>query len=189
MHASWDGRSREIVGRRHREVAGTFEDGARARGAVDALQRAGVEAGEIKLVGDVVDREAASEDVAMRERAGMLHVALRALAGAIAGGSFGGLAGFILGSLAYGLPSPMSTGLWAFTLAGAIAVGSAGAVVAGIRSISLTEDWELSFTPEPGAVTVAVHAEDDEDLEFAMHLLEETGARDVRTYGVHRRAG
>lgn len=171
------------------DVAGSFVDAMRARGAVDALQRGGVEAGRIRLVGATIEREAAARDTRERDRASVLHVGARAAAGAFAGGALGGLIGFIVGSLVYGLPSPMAAGLWAFTLAGAVGVGSAGAIVAGVRSLSLEPEWELTFTPDPGAVAVAVHAEDAEEALFAEDVLRATGAREVRRYGSYRRAG
>jgi hypothetical protein len=146
-----------------------------ARAAIDALERGGIEAAEISLLGPAA--EEAAEHVDTRERdAGVAgRVGTRAAVGAAAGGATGGLAGFLAGLAAFAIPGVgpvLGAGVWAATVAGAVAGGSVGGVIGGYSAVDMTEAYELTYeSVKAGRVLVGVHSEDPGTVEKGEEIL------------------
>jgi hypothetical protein len=156
-------------------VLAAFPDMQRAREAIDALERAGIEAAKISLLGPAA--EEAAENLDTRERdAGMAgRVGSRATMGAVAGGATGGLAGFLAGLAAFAIPGVgpvLGAGVWAATIGGAVAGGSVGGVIGGYSAVDMSEAYELTYdSVRAGRVVVGVHSEDPAHVEKGEEVL------------------
>ena len=157
-------------------VVATFPDMHRARDAIMALERAGVEADNISLLGRAGDEVANEPDPAERDAGVTKDVTKAALAGTAVGGAVGGIAGFIAGALAFGIPGigpVVGSGIWAATLGAAGVGGPIGGLVAGAAALGESEAWESTYheSVRAGRVVVAVHADDRQHLDRATEVL------------------
>jgi len=162
-------------------VVATFGDLEKAREALLALGRAGIEADKVSMVGRDVEEVASDPDTRLRDLDVTGEVGKKAIAGGTAGSVIGGLAG----AAAFVIPGvgpAVGTGIWAAVAAGAAAGGAVGGMVGGVASIDLNEEWELTFQDalRGGKVLVAVHADDAEQAAQARRLLEEHGPEQVK---------
>ncbi|HEV8421376.1 MAG TPA: hypothetical protein VGR13_08485 [Actinomycetota bacterium] len=143
-------------------IVAAFPGMPQARDALVALERGGIDAAEISLLGPAA--EEAAEHFDTRERdAGMAgRVGTRATVGAVAGGATGGLAGFLAGLAAFAIPGVgpvIGAGVWAATIGGAVAGGSVGGVIGGYSAVDMTEAYELTYeSVRAGRVLVGVHS-------------------------------
>lgn len=162
-------------------VVGTFDGLGSARGAVLALERAGVDGREISLLAphrddeEVTGHEASERDLDVAD-----DLAVRAGAGGAAGAVVGGL----LGAAAFAIPGVgpvVGAGIWAAAGGGALGGAAAGGMAAAVRSAGLSGAWEASYASalEGGRAVVAVHASDDEAAKRAASVLAERGADNV----------
>jgi outer membrane lipoprotein SlyB len=149
------------------EVRAAFPDLERARKAIDALERSGVEGGHISLEGRPA-REAAEETDTRAPDARVTRLVTRRTAiAAILGGVVGGVAGFLLGLALSG-----DAALLATTLGGVIAGGAVGGVIGGVSSVDMSQAWELTqHRVEDGPVRVAVQTSDRDELARAEETL------------------
>jgi hypothetical protein len=149
-------------------VLAVFPDMDAARQAIDGLERAGIDAGHISLLGPGAEREAGDTDTTERDVEATGHVGGRALAGGAAGTAAGGAVGFLAGLVAFSIPGVgpvIGAGVWAATAAGAIGGGAVGGVLGGISSVGMTPAWELTHGHvRGGRVVVGVHSEDEEEM-------------------------
>jgi hypothetical protein len=150
----------------HNAVA-VFANMDQARGAVDALERAGIDAVHISLLGPAAEEAEAHLDTRERDAGTMDRIGKRAAVGGLAGGAAGGAVGFLAGLAAFAIPGigPLvGAGVWATTIGGAVAGGALGGVVGGYSGADMTEAYQLTFdSVRAGHVLVGVHA-DDSDL-------------------------
>jgi hypothetical protein len=160
-----------------------------ARKAIDALERGGIEAAEISLLGPAA--EEASERFDTRERdAGVAgRVGTRAAIGAAAGGATGGLAGFLAGLAAFAIPGVgpvIGAGVWATTVAGAVAGGSVGGVIGGYSAVDMTEAYELTYeSVKAGRVLVGVHSQDPETVDTGEEILRKLEPLSLDRFDAH----
>ncbi len=161
-------------------VVATFAEMEKAREAVLALGRAGIEADKVSMVGRDVEEVTSDPDTRLRDMEVTGEVAKKAMLGGTAGTVIGGLAGaaaFIIP----GVGPAVGTGIWAAVAAGGVAGGAVGGMVGGVASIDLNDEWELTFQDalKGGKVLVAVHADDAEQAAQARRTLEEHGPDQV----------
>ncbi len=161
-------------------VVATFDDMETARGAIQDLGQAGIEAENISLLGQAADQARQDPDTRLRDLEATGDIAKRAGGGAAAGGALGALAG----AAAFAIPGVgpvVGMGMLAAAAAGAIGGGAVGGMVGGVSGLSLEDDWDLTFQESirAGRVLVAVHAEERGDVEKAAKALEEAGAQQL----------
>ena len=161
-------------------VMATFGQMEQAREAVLALNRAGVEAEKVSMIGKDVEEVASDPDTRLRDLEVTGEVAKKAALGGAAGSVLGGLAG----AAAFVIPGVgpvIGSGIWAAVAAAGVAGGAVGGMVGGVASIDLNDEWELTFQDalKGGKVLVAVHADDEEQAAEARRTLEEHGPEKV----------
>lgn len=161
-------------------VVATFPDMEKARSAVEALGRAGIEAEDISLLGRAVDEARSNPDTRLRDLEASTEIAKRAGVGAAAGTALGALAG-VAAFVIPGVGPVVGTGILGAALAGSMAGGGVGGMVGGVAGLSLEDDWDLTFQDSirAGRVLVAVHATDKSDVEKAAEVLEGEGADEL----------
>jgi outer membrane lipoprotein SlyB len=153
-----------------RDIVARYPDMDRAREALAALERGGIEGAEASLHGRPVSQAAGEHDTRERDARVSRHLATRVAVGAVVGALAAGLLGLIIGSIAFS-----GTGAtWAAALAGVLAGGAVGGAIGGYGTPAETEDWELTHQPEPdGPVLVLVQADDPDELARAIQILED----------------
>jgi hypothetical protein len=161
-----------------------------ARSAIDALERGGVEAAMISLLGPGAEEAAQNTDTRGRDERSFLRLGRRTILGVVAGAVTGAVIGFLIGLFVFGLPGAgpvMRASVWYAALGGA----AAGAIVAGIvgaySSVDMTPAFELTLEPiHADHVLVGVHTSDRDAAErgagilrsvhpVAIHLLDRSG--------------
>jgi hypothetical protein len=142
-----------------------------ARRAIDALQRAGIEAQLIGLGGPGAERAARRTDTAGRDVAETTRIGSRAAIGGAIGSAVGAVLGGVIGALVF---EPFAGGFWGALIAGAIGGGAVGGVAAGVGSADLVEDVELTYDrDEAGPVRVEVFTPDPDVAARAAEVLEQ----------------
>lgn len=121
-------------------VVATFPDMDKARHAVDALARAGIEAEDISLLGRPVEEARNDADTRLRDMEDTGHIAKRAGADAVAGSDLGAVAGLAAFAVP-GVGPVVGMGLLAAAAGGSVAGASVGGMVGGVAGISLEDDW------------------------------------------------
>jgi hypothetical protein len=154
-------------------VVATFPDMESARGAVDALARAGIEAEDISILGRAIEEARNDVDTRLRDMEATGEIAKRAGTGVAAGSTLGALAGVAAFAIP-GVGPVVGGGILAAVVGGSIAGGSVGGMVGGVAGLSLEDDWDLTFQESirAGRVLVAVHAADKDDVDKAAKVLE-----------------
>jgi hypothetical protein len=151
----------------HRVLA-VYPDMDAARGAMRTLEGKGLDAVDIRLLGEPVDHAANISDVSGRDRNVSSWVGRRTVVGGAIGAVIGVALGAILGAI---LNGPVAV----FVLVGAIFLGGLGFVIAGYASLEATNEWELTFQPDEfGQVAVGVETTDPAALDQAAATLEQT---------------
>jgi hypothetical protein len=159
-------------------VAATFDRMDRARQAMDALQRAGIEAQLIHLAGPGAERAARHVDTTERDVRATSRIGGRAAIGGAIGAALGAIVGGVIGALVF---EPFAGGFWGALVAGAIGGGAVGGVAAGVGTADLVEDVELTYDQDAGGpVRVEVFSPDPDVAAKASEVLERAdGARKV----------
>ena len=156
-------------------VVAVFPGMPEARDAIDALERAGMDAAEISLLGRAAEEAAEHLDTRERDEGMAGRVGSRATVGAVAGGATGGLAGFLAGLAAFAIPGVgpvLGAGVWAATIGGAVAGGSVGGVIGGYSAVDMNEAYELTYeSVRAGRVIVGVHSEDPAHVQKGEEIL------------------
>jgi hypothetical protein len=174
----------------HNLVA-TYADAEHARSAIEALERKGVEAGNITLFGDGVEPAETPETNVEQRKTDMAttgKVGKRALSGLVVGAVLGALIGAVGGYLLYTAadigPNEVVT-----AVGGAIALGGFGAYAGGwyggasALPVS-TEAWTKTFeSTKPGEACVAVHSADRSQVDTAAEALAGTSAMKIVRFG------
>ncbi|MGI9022550.1 MAG: hypothetical protein ACR2HV_04845 [Acidimicrobiales bacterium] len=165
-------------------VVATFPDMDTARGAVEALARAGIEAEDISLLGRAVEEARNDADTKLRDMEATGEIAKRAGAGAAAGTALGALAGLAAFAIP-GVGPVIGAGTLAAVIGGGVAGTAVGGMVGGVAGISLEDDWDLTFNESirAGSVLVAVHASDKADVDKAAEVFEKEDADQVEWLG------
>jgi hypothetical protein len=167
----------------------TYPDMAAARAAIRALELAGVEAANISVLGrGAAEADAATAVDTPRSDAGVAgDIAKTGAAGAAAGATAGGLAGFLAGAAAFAIPGigpVIGVGIWATTATGALFGGVLGGYIGGMSKINMSEGWDLTYQEElrAGKVLVAVHADDQKELDRAASALRSTSPAAINQF-------
>ncbi|HEX9313589.1 MAG TPA: hypothetical protein VGA30_12315 [Actinomycetota bacterium] len=170
---------------RHNVVA-SFPDMDAARGAIGALEAAGIESSLVSLLGPRAEEAAGETDTRERDLKITEHVGKRVAAGAAAGSALGAGAGFLAGLAAFAIPGVgpvIGTGVWAATIGGAVAGGGVGGMVGGVSSVDVSDAWELTYEGvRAGRVMVGVHSDDPDVVDRAAQALEKAGGADNRRF-------
>jgi hypothetical protein len=158
-------------------VVATFPDMERARHAISALERGGVEGVNISLLGRAAEEAATNPDARERDAGVTKDVTKAAVAGGAAGTGVGAAAGFVGGALAFGIPGigpVIGSAVWAATLGGAGVGAAIGGLVGGTAATSQGETWEQTYQESihSGRVLVGVHSDDQAVVDQAIPLLE-----------------
>jgi outer membrane lipoprotein SlyB len=153
-----------------RDVVARFPDMDRAREALTALERGGIEGAEASLHGRPVAEAAGEHDTRERDARVSRHMASRVAIGAAVGSIVAGLLGLFIGLIAFsGAGATVAA-----AIAGVLAGGAVGAAIGGYGTPAETEDWELTHQPEAdGPVVVVVQADDPDELARAQMILRE----------------
>jgi len=142
-------------------VTASFPDMAGARGAVEALEHAGVDGDEIELVGAPADAARTPTSPARPDRRMAVHIVRRLGIGAVVGAAAGAVVGVLLGLI---LVAATSTGggaglVFALGIAGLGLGGVVSAFLSFERTVGLSDAWPLTFEDVPeGSVWVAVYS-------------------------------
>src|SRR5687768_14879478 len=124
-----------------RNVVALFKDMKDARAAIDALEAHGFDAGSISLEGPQASRAAEREDTRRRDARVSRFIGAHVVYGIVIGGVIGMGIGLLIVGLTTGaelMPMVLAA------VAGAVGGGSIGMMVAGVGSIDVTPDWELT---------------------------------------------
>lgn len=151
----------------HRLVA-TFREVKRARDAILALERAGIEGSNVTLESGERDRppvETTDTRGQDRQLAGDVgkRVAVAALLGTVAGALLG---------LALGLLVFSGSGVWASAIGGGIAGGAVGGVIGGVSGLGTSGAWQRAYAEvREDSVVVAVRHTDPGIVDAAERTL------------------
>jgi hypothetical protein len=169
-----------MVGRNRYNVIGAYIEMRDAREAIQALQFAGVEAGDIELLGERAAQAAEKADrkavTAPRDAGIATRIAGRAIRFGAAGAIVGAVLGLVLAAAGIefgriGDSVAIQSASWATF--GAVV----GALAGAYSGLSIAPAWELTFEPvEDGEVLVGVHSENAREVEKAEHVLKDKGA-------------
>jgi hypothetical protein len=156
-------------------VVAVFPGMDAGRKAIDALERGGIEAAEISLLGPGAEEAAEHTDTRERDAGVARRVGTRVTLGAAAGGTTGGLAGFLAGLAAFAIPGAgpvVGAGVWAATIGGAVAGGTVGGVIGGYSAVDMNEAYELTYeSVRAGRVLVGVHSDDSDHVDKGEGIL------------------
>jgi outer membrane lipoprotein SlyB len=154
-----------------RNVVALFDEMKQAREAIGALEAHGFDAGSISLEGAPATRAANREDTRRRDARVPRFVGSHVAVGAIVGGALGVGIGILIAALAVG---GSAVALTSGGVGGAIVGGAIGVMIAGVSSLPVTPDWELTFERDrDGRIMVAVGAEDPAKAQEAAQVLDE----------------
>lgn len=171
-------------------VIAVFPGLSEAREAMQALQRQGIEATHISLLGPAAEEAAADADTTERDGRVIGEVTRATAGGTLAGGAAGGLAGFLTGLAAFAIPGvgpAVGTGVWLSTLGGATLGGGIGGMLGGVSAINAGEAWELSHHVKEGRALVGVHADDPQIVERAASTLAQHRPLELGHFDEHGR--
>jgi hypothetical protein len=150
------------------ELRAAYPNMERARRAIDALERAGVDGGQIALAGDTAQEAATDTDTRVPDEKVTRRVGKRAVVGALAGAVVGTVVGLLLGAALSG----GGGALWAAAMGGFLVGGTVGGILGGVSSLDMSEAWELTQHPaRSGPVHVSVHSDDPDELARAKEAL------------------
>ena len=165
-------------------LVATYPDAEHARVAMTALERRGVEAERIELLGAPVAsaRSAPSEDRALeKDLATTGRVGRFGAVGAL----LGAVVGAVLAVLVYLLIGPdVGAGAVASAIGGALLGGALGGFWGGGAALPVNEQWEDTFDPAAqGPTRVAVSTDDESEFESARAALAGSHATTVEEFG------
>jgi hypothetical protein len=141
-----------------KEVVATYRDAEAARTAIQALERHGIDADRIRMIGTSGVRTPKTDE-AMREpdMAVTRKVGSRAAGGGIALAVVVGLAAFLVTRFA--LDAAPGAALM-FGVGGFIAGGALGMLFGGYSTLAVSDEWGESFAAT-GPTTISVHVPED----------------------------
>lgn len=155
------------------DAIATYPDMQTARGVVQALQMAGIDASQISLYGPAADEAAGDLDV----READVRFAGTMWRRSWIGGLLGLLTGALVGALIAGVVLrdvwPDAAGVFWAAVAGTAVLGLGTGMATGATSAAqMSRAWELTFhTVSDGDVGVAVHSADGDEASRAAGIL------------------
>jgi hypothetical protein len=150
-------------------VVATYDGMPAARRAVSRLEEHGVEAANIRLLGDLAEKAVSATRTARRDSHFASFAARSMAAGFLIGGVVGAAAGAALGYFVYGLEQLALAGTAA---AGFLAGSFIGFVLGAMTRVKQSEAWELTYqSVGKGKVSVGVRTRDSAEAEDAERAL------------------
>jgi hypothetical protein len=157
----------------------TYPDAEHARAALLRLERRGVEAADIEVLGPGSDPGGSAIPVPVtndEQRTIDMNftgaVARRGGLGLAAGAALGALVAGVAAAVVAGGAAPVVGSVVAGMMAGA----ALGFLYASYSGLPVNEQFEDTFDEVPGATTVAVHSADPHEIDVALDALRDTQA-------------
>jgi hypothetical protein len=148
-------------------VLALFEDTTSAHEAILALERSGIDGGEIKLVAD--HTHLAADELQQRADANLERsVAPRVVAGAVIGAIVGAAVALVLSAVA----ADVNAGV---VIGAALFASAVGGLVGLFTKLGGSEAWSDTLAGDDSASVVAVTSNDHGVLERATDLLSQAG--------------
>jgi len=145
-----------------------------AREAVLKLERDGVAADAIALLGARTDPESDEIDDPRAEADLPTRVVTGAATGAAGAGAIGALSALVIP----GIGPVVAAGIWA------VAGATAGGVIGGVSGMGGSEAWRQTFTAvESGNVAVGVHSNDPEVVDRGYEILADLDPLAINRFG------
>jgi hypothetical protein len=176
-------------------VVASYTSPEAARAAITALERKGIEGGDIEVTGPGVagaDMPSTNEEqrdtdmalVAEAEKRGGVGLVIGALIGAV----IGAVAGFVVFEV-FGLVDDMTSGgIIGAALAGAAFGAFAGFFYGGASGLPVSEAWSDTFEGGiNGETRVVVHTDEKDSIDAALETLRGTDPVRLTTFGRDRR--
>jgi hypothetical protein len=173
----------------HNMIA-VYPDVEAAREAVTRLERKGIEAGNIELLGAAAEG-AAEPQTNIEQRTADMAVtgavgrrsAIGIVIGAVVGAVVVGLATLAIDA-AVDLPGPTGTVVLMGALGGALFGGFGGLFYGGATGLPVSDAWSETFEAvKQGQTAVAVHSQQPDQVEDALDALRDTGATRLARFG------
>jgi hypothetical protein len=172
-------------------VVAVYADMDSARKAIGVLERHGLEAAKVSLVGPGPEEAQRETDTTERDSRMAGDVGKRTAAGAAAGGALGGTAGFLAGAAAFAIPGVgpvIGAGVWAAALTGAGVGGVIGGVAGGVSGMDMGEAGELTYESlRARRVIVAAHTDDPDEAADVQKVLSETEPAELHRFDARGR--
>ena len=155
-------------------VVASFEDMGSARKAITALELAGVDGGNIALLGQAREQMETEPDTKERDAGVAKLLTVASMVGGTIGFVVGAIAGLVGGALFFGWDGQ---GL----LTMAVGMGFVGAPIGGLVAahglLGESPTWEQTFqeSVKAGRVVVGVHATSEQEVEQAVGVLKKAG--------------
>ena len=151
-----------------------FPDFDAARRAIEELEASGVEATNIAVEDESLDRAKSSDDSGRRDTRFVARAGRKFRKGALIGVIVGAIAGAALGFFAVG--DGALVGMGALTLVTAAAGGLIGGAVSGIWNHPQSPAWEESLeAPAAGEACLRITVADEDQSEVLSGVMQERG--------------
>ena len=151
-----------------------FPDFDAARRAIEELEASGVEATNIAVEDDSLDRAKGSDDSGRRDSRFVARAGRKFRKGALVGVVVGAVAGAALGFFAVG--GGALVGVGALTLVTAVVGGLVGGAVSGIWNHPQSAAWEESLeAPAAGDACLRITIADEDQSEVLSGVMQERG--------------
>lgn len=163
-------------------VVAAYRDLELADDAVSALLEAGVPEDRISLLGQPIEEVDRDAEKGPGEPIGGdvgKHIATGGATGSLAGGVLGALGTAAVAAIP-GVGLVAGTGALIGAVAGAGAGGTVGAIIEGESAMRSDHSWNNAFDAiKDGAVVVGVHADDRDELDPAIEVLEKSDPMEI----------
>ena len=151
-----------------------FPDFDAARRAIEQLEASGVEATNIAVEDESLDRAKGSDDSGRRDTRFVARAGRKFRKGALVGAIVGAVAGALLGFYAVG--GGALVGVGALTLVTAVAGGLIGGAVSGIWNHPQSPAWEESLeAPAAGEACLQITVADEDQSDVLTGVMQERG--------------
>lgn len=160
-----------------------------AREALTRLERKGIEAGNIELLGAAAEGAAEPQTNVEQRRADMAmtgRVGRRSAVGIVIGAAIGAVVVGLAALLADAIFDLGPTGVVAGggALAGALFGAFAGMFYGGATGLPVSDAWSETFEAvKQGQTAVAVHSQQSDQVDDALDALRDTGATTLSRFG------
>jgi hypothetical protein len=164
------------------DIVATYPDLEHARAAITALERGGIEGGDIALDGRADAETAVPADPADPDMSVATDIAKFSILWGAIGTAGGALFGALIAFLLFGTDA---TALWAAIIAMALVGASIGGVLGPTVMIGQSPSWERTYqhNDQTGRVLLSVRAVNHKEAEQAESILRSTGPLRIERRG------